>query len=145
MVSLKADITKWWFLSYKIGLDQYTQTASNRLAANGVLKQVWQNGMMSDNTMRFRYMSHDFMSNISKRFGDFDLNLLLGATIDETKTDRVSMMAYNFTVPRFLLLSPMRKIQENVFSRSLQEKACRLVWRVSRFLEQYVVSDCFRT
>ena len=42
MLSIKADIAKWWFVSYKIGIDRYTQTASNRLAANGVLKQVWQ-------------------------------------------------------------------------------------------------------
>ncbi|WP_370520893.1 SusC/RagA family TonB-linked outer membrane protein [Bacteroides sp. 214] len=100
-IGIKADIAKWWFVSYKVGLDQYTQTASNRLAAGGVLKQVWQKGMMSDNTMRFRYMSHDFMSNMSKRFGDFDLNLLLGSTFDETKTDRNYMMAYNFSVPDF--------------------------------------------
>ena len=101
MLSVKADIAKWWFVQYKVGLDKYTQTASNRLAANGVLKQAWQKGMMSDNTMRFQYMSHDFMSNMSKRFGDFDLNLLLGTTIDETKTDRVSMIGYNFVVADF--------------------------------------------
>lgn len=101
MFTLKADIAKWWFVSYKLGLDQYTQTASNRLASNGVLKQVWQKGMMSDNTMQFRYMSHDFMSNMSKKFGDFDLNLLLGSTIDETKTDLISMIAYNFSAPDF--------------------------------------------
>lgn len=33
MISIKADIAKWWFVSYKVGLDQYTQTASNRLAS----------------------------------------------------------------------------------------------------------------
>ena len=101
-LSVKADITKWWFIQYKVGIDKYTQTSSNRLAPNGVLKKVWQNGMMSDNTTRFQYLSHDFMTNLTKRFGDFDLNLLLGTTIDETKTDRVSMMAYNFSVPNFL-------------------------------------------
>lgn len=57
--------------------------------------------MMSDNTQQFRYMSHDFMSNMSHKFGDFDLNLLLGATMDETKTDRSSMMAWNFSVHDF--------------------------------------------
>ena len=51
---------------------------------------------MSDNTQQFRYMSHDFMSNMSHKFGDFDLNLLLGATMDETKTDRSSMMLGTF-------------------------------------------------
>ncbi len=101
MLSIKADITDWWFVSYKVGIDKYTQTASNRLASGGVLKQIWQNGMMSDNTLQFQYMSHDFMTNVNRKFGDFDLNLLLGTTIDETKTDRNYMMAYNFSVPDF--------------------------------------------
>ena len=101
MFSVKADITKWWFISYKLGLDQYTQTSSNRLAANGVLQQVWQKGMMSDNTTRFRYMSHDFMTNVTQKFGALDLNLLLGATMDETKVERDSRMAWNFSVPNF--------------------------------------------
>lgn len=130
MLSLKADIAKWWFVSYKVGLDQYTQTASNRLASNGVLKQIWQNGMMSDNTMRFRYMSHDFMSNMSKRFGDFDLNLLLGSTIDETKTDRTYMMAYNFTVPDFFSYANA-KDSEKRFSHAASKK--RLVGLFGEF------------
>lgn len=101
MFSVKADITKWWFISYKLGLDQYTQTSSNRLAPNGVLKQVWQKGMMSDNTTRFRYMSHDFLTNVTQKFGALDLNLLLGATMDETKVERDYRMAWNFSVPDF--------------------------------------------
>ncbi len=101
MLSMRADVTDWWFLSYKLGLDQYTQTASNRLAAGGVLKQIWQKGMMSDNSREFHYMSHDFMSNMSKSFGDFDFNLLLGSTMDETKSKSIYMMAYNFSVPDF--------------------------------------------
>ncbi len=100
-LSIKADITKWWFMSYKIGLDKYTYNGGNRLAADGVLKQVWQKGMMSDNNRDFQYLSHEFMSNMSHKFGDFDLNLMLGATLDETKSDNVSMMAWNFSVPNF--------------------------------------------
>ena len=100
-VKVKADVAKWWFLSYSIGLDTYTQTNSNRIAPGGAIKDVWQNGMMSDNTLRFTYLSHNFMSNINKQFGKFDFNLMLGASIEDTKTDRQSMMAYNFSVPNF--------------------------------------------
>ena len=100
-VKVKADITKWWFLSYNLGLDMYTQTSSNRIAPGGAIKDVWQNGMMSDNTMRFRYLSHNFMSNMNKQWGKFDVNLMLGASIEDTSTDRQSMMAYNFSVPNF--------------------------------------------
>ncbi|MBR4882365.1 MAG: SusC/RagA family TonB-linked outer membrane protein, partial [Bacteroidales bacterium] len=100
-VKVKADITKWWFLSYNLGLDMYTQTSSNRIAPGGAIKDVWQKGMMSDNTMRFRYLSHNFMSNMNKQWGDFDVNLMLGASIEDTQTDRQSMLAYNFSVPNF--------------------------------------------
>ena len=100
-VGIKADVAKWWFIQYKLGVDSYTQTASNRIAANGAIKQVWQKGLMSDNTSRFRYISHNFISNMNKQFGDFDLNLLLGAQIDDTKTDSNYKMAWNFSVPDF--------------------------------------------
>ena len=100
-VTVKADIAKWWFVQYRLGIDSYTLINSNRIAANGAIKQVWQNGMMSDNTLRFKYLSHNFISNMSKKFGDFDFNLLLGAAIDDTQTDRNYMMAWNFSVPDF--------------------------------------------
>lgn len=100
-VSVKADIAKWWYVQYKAGVDSYTQTASNRIAANGAIKQVWQKGMMSDNTSHFRYISHNFISNMNKQFGDFDLNLLLGAQLDDTKIDSNYKMAWNFSVPDF--------------------------------------------
>lgn len=100
-VGVKADVAKWWFIQYKLGVDSYTQVASNRIAADGAIKQVWQKGMMSDNSSRFRYISHNFISNMNKQFGDFDLNLLLGAQIDDTKTDSNYKMAWNFSVPEF--------------------------------------------
>ena len=104
-VKARADIAKWWFISYSLGLDTYTQTNSNRIAPGGAIKQLWQKGMMSDNTMRFRYISHNFMSNMNKQFGKFDVNLMLGASIEDTSTDRTSMMAYNFSVPGFFSYS----------------------------------------
>jgi ferric enterobactin receptor len=100
-ISVRADIAKWWFISYRLGIDTYTLDDSKRIAANGAIKQVWQKGMMSDNTMRFKYVSHNIISNMTKQFGDFDLNLMLGTAIDDTKTDSKYMMAYNFSVPDF--------------------------------------------
>lgn len=100
-VSVKADITKWWFISYRLGIDTYTMVNSKQLAANGVLKQVWQKGMMSDNMLRFKYLSHNFMSNMSKQFGDFDFNLMLGAAIDDTESNSDYKMAWNFSVPDY--------------------------------------------
>jgi len=100
-INVKADITKWWFISYRIGIDTYTQINSNRIAANGAIKQVWLNGMMSDNTMRFNYLSHNIISNMSQQYGDFDFNLLLGTAVDDTKSNSDYKMAWNFSVPDF--------------------------------------------
>ena len=100
-VSVKADITKWWFIQYRLGVDSYTLDAANRIAAGGAIKQIWQNGMMSDNSKRFQYLSHNLISNMSKQFGDVDFNLLLGAAIDDTKGETNYKMAYNFSVPDF--------------------------------------------
>jgi len=100
-LSVKYDITKWWNITYRVGIDSYTQHDSKRIAANGVVKQVWQNGMMSDNTAQFQYMSNSLISSMNHKFGDFDLSFLLGATTDDTKVDRTSMMAWNFSVPEF--------------------------------------------
>jgi ferric enterobactin receptor len=100
-VSIRADITKWWFISYRLGLDTYTQVNSNRIAPLGAIKQVWQNGMMSDNTMRFNYLSNNLISNWSFQTGDFDFNAMLGLATDDTNIDRNYMMAWNFSVPNF--------------------------------------------
>ena len=100
-VNVRADITKWWNITYRVGLDSYTQINSNRIAANSAIKQVWQRGMMSDNTARYKYLNNTLLSNMDYKIGDFDLGLLLGASTDEYKTDRVYMMAWNFSVPEF--------------------------------------------
>jgi ferric enterobactin receptor len=100
-INVKADITKWWFISYRIGIDTYTQINSNRIGAGGAIKQVFLNGMMSDNMKRFKYLSHNIVSNMSQQYGDFDFNLLLGTAVDDTKTDNDYKMAWNFSVPDF--------------------------------------------
>ena len=99
--SIKADLTPWWWINYRMGVDSYTQGNYNRIAANGAIKQVWLNGMMSDNMMKYRYLSTNFMSNWNKQFGDFNLNLMLGTSTDYTKTRLDFMMAWNFAVPDF--------------------------------------------
>ena len=98
-VSVKADITSWWWLQARIGIDKYTTVNSNRFNPGGVMKKVWQKGMISDNTLDFTYLSTNFISNMNKQFGDFNLNLLLGMSTDDTKTNTDYKMAYMFATP----------------------------------------------
>ena len=100
-LSVRADITKWWNITYRVGIDTYTQTTSNLIAPGSVIKKEWQKGMKSDNTRRFQYLSNSLISNMNQKFGDFDFNLLLGASTDDTRTDLQYMMAWQVEVPDF--------------------------------------------
>lgn len=103
--NVKADLTSWWWINYRMGVDSYTQGNYNRIAANGAIQEVWQRGMMSDNILKYRYLSTNFMSNWNKQFGDFNLNLMLGTSTDYTKTRSDYEMAWNFAVPEFYSFS----------------------------------------
>jgi len=100
-LNIRADITDWWNISYKIGIDQYTQVDSKRIAAGSAIKQVFQKGMMSDNTRQYEYMTNSIISDMNKKIGDFDLGLMLGAATDQYKIKSDYLMAYNFSVPDF--------------------------------------------
>lgn len=99
--SVKADLTDWWWISYRMGIDSYTTENSNRIAENAAVKDLWENGMMSENSKRYQYLSTNLMSNFNKQFGDFNLNLLLGTATDYTKSITNYRYGWNFVIPGF--------------------------------------------
>ncbi len=99
--SVRADITDWWWVSYRMGIDSYTTENTNTIGAGGVYKEEWQKGMLSENSLRYQYLSTNFMTNFNKQFGDFNFNLMLGTSTDDTKSVRNYRMAWNFQVPGF--------------------------------------------
>ena len=99
--NVKADITDWWWIGYRMGIDSYTTENSNRIGEGAAVKLLWQNGMLSENSLRFQYLSTNLMTNFNKQFGDFNLNLLLGTATDDTKTSRNYRYGWNFVIPGF--------------------------------------------
>lgn len=99
--NVRADITDWWWISYRMGIDSYTMDDSKVIGAGGVYKLDWQNGMYSENSYRYKYLSTNLMTNFNKQFGDFNLNLMLGTSTDDTRTWSNYRMAWNFEVPGF--------------------------------------------
>ena len=101
-----------------MGIDSYTTENTNRIGAGGVYKEAWQKGMLSENSLRYQYLSTNLMTNFNKQFGDFNLNLMLGTSTDDTKTTSNYRMAYNFQVPGFyafetlFLQTAISKVQE---------------------------------
>ena len=101
--SIKADLTDWWWISYRMGVDSYITQNENTIAAGGAIKKDWQNGMYSENELRFRYLSTNFMSNWNKQFGDFNFNLMLGTATDNTRTWTNYRRAWNFIIPELYM------------------------------------------
>ena len=100
-VNIKADIAPWWWISYRIGLDEHITNNNKKIAPGGVVKKDWQKGMYSENDYRYRYFTQNLMTNLSHTFGDFNTNLLLGYTSEDTKSSSDYRMAWNFIVPEF--------------------------------------------
>jgi len=139
-VAVKADIASWWNITYRLGIDTYTQGTSNLIAPGSVIKKEWQKGMKSDNTRQFQYLSHSLISSMNKKFGDFDLGLLLGAQTDDTRTSLNYTMAWNFEVPDFYSYSNATD-ENKTFSTSASKKRLigvfgefRASWRNAIFL-----------
>ncbi len=99
--SIRADITDWWWISFRMGMDSYTTENSTTIGEGGVYKEAWQNGMYSENSQRYQYLTTNLMTNFNKQFGDFNFNLMLGTSTDDTKIDTNYRMAWDFTVPGF--------------------------------------------
>lgn len=103
--NVKADITDWWWVSYRMGIDSYTTENSTFIAPGGAIGLDYQNGMMSENSYRYQYMSTNLLTNFNKQFGDFNLNLLLGTSTEATDGYTNYKMAYNFEIPGFYAFS----------------------------------------
>lgn len=99
--NIRADITDWWWIAYRMGIDSYTTENSNRIAENAAVKDLWRNGMMSENSRRYQYLSTNFMTNFYKSFGDFNFNLMLGTATDNTKSVSNYRYGWNFIIPGF--------------------------------------------
>ena len=137
---VKADLTDWWSITYRMGVDSYTTDNSMRIARGGVFKNEWLNGFMSDNTLRFRYLSNNLMTNFNKQFGDFNFNLMLGGSTDYTKTRRDYQKGWDFQIADFYSYNNVPESNKK-FSHSSSRKRMvsafgefRMDWRNAIFL-----------
>ncbi|MBQ9217152.1 MAG: SusC/RagA family TonB-linked outer membrane protein [Muribaculaceae bacterium] len=103
--NVRADFTDWWWVSFRMGVDSYTTQNENTIAAGGAIKKDWQNGMYSENELRFRYLSTNLMTNFNKQFGDFNFNLMLGTATDNTRTWTNYRRAWNFIIPELYMFN----------------------------------------
>ena len=110
------DITEWWNVSYRVGVDSYITSNSTLLSSGGAVQELWQKGMLSESDYRYKYISSNFMTNFNKKFGDFDFNLLLGHFSEDAETTTNRRMGYNFVEEGFYsfdnIIASNKKFQE---------------------------------
>ena len=100
--NLNADfkITDWWNVTYRFGLDNYITGNYNMIAPGGEFSKAgYADGMLSENELKYQYLSSNLMSSFHKTVGDFDLGLLLGWMEEETKSERNYRMGVEFPNP----------------------------------------------
>jgi len=113
------DIFDWWNISYRAGVDSYTTTNNTFIAPGGAVKIAWQNGMMSENEERFRYLSSNLMTNFKYKINDFDFNLMLGTSTEDWNTVINRRLGFNFASDfySFANIEPANKSFQELHSR----------------------------
>jgi TonB-linked SusC/RagA family outer membrane protein len=98
-------LTPWWNITARTGIDKYTTNSYTYEAPGGALLEKYQNGFLSKSREDYQYISTNVMSNMSKTFGDFDFNLLLGTTTESTKILNNTDWGYDFVSPGVISFS----------------------------------------
>jgi outer membrane receptor protein involved in Fe transport len=89
-------ITNWWDVSARLGYDQYTTDSYTYIAPGSVVSEMYQKGRLSKSDYDYAYTTTNIMSNFHKTISDFDLNLLLGTTTENTERTNQTHWGYNF-------------------------------------------------
>lgn len=146
-VQVKADLAKWWWVSYRLGLDEHITNNNKTIAPGGVVKKDWQKGMFSENDYRYTYLSNNVMSNFSHSIGDFNGNLLVGFSSEDTKGVSDYRMAWNFIVPEFYSFDNASQTDRNFQHRKSQHRLlglygeARLDWKSTAFFTYSARND----
>ena len=95
-INTNVKITDWWDVTARAGIDKYVADYYTYQSPGGALTERLQKGTLSKSDITYQYLTANFMSNMQKTFGDFDLGLLLGATTEDTKRISQNHWGYKF-------------------------------------------------
>lgn len=133
-VNLKLDVCDWFNIAYTGGTDRYTTDTRRLIEPGSGVELLYQKGMLSENDRTYEYLSSNLMMNFKKTFGDFDLNLLLGNTIEDTKTASNGRMAWNFIAPNFYAITNSAQTDRSITQSNSRK---RLIGAYSEFRAGY--------
>ncbi|MDR1004270.1 MAG: SusC/RagA family TonB-linked outer membrane protein [Prevotellaceae bacterium] len=120
-VDLAFKIAEWWDITARLGYDQYDTDAYNYIPPGSAVSQLYQDGRLSKSDYSYQYTSTNLMSNMHKTFGDFNLNLLLGTTTEDTKRTSKTHWGWNLSTPGTISFVNMTK-ENQAFSDGTTRK-----------------------
>jgi len=94
-LNLNVKLTDWWNLTGRAGIDQYTTSSYTYKSPGGAVIERYQKGYLAKSSTQYQYLTGNFMSNMEKKVGDFNLGLLAGATVEDTKRINQQHWGYN--------------------------------------------------
>ena len=89
-------LTSWWNVTARLGYDQYTTDTYTYIAPGSVVSDIYQNGRLNKTNYDYSFINTNLMTNFHKVFGDFDTNLLLGTTTENTEIYNRIRYGYDF-------------------------------------------------
>jgi hypothetical protein len=82
-INANLKVTDWFDVVYRAGIDTYNKFDYTFIAPNSAVRETYQKGRLSNSTIDYQYLSSNLMLTFNKKIADFDLNLLLGQSIEE--------------------------------------------------------------
>lgn len=98
-LNLAYEITDWWNIVARVGLDDYTTDAYGYIAPGSVVSPMYQNGRLSKSDYNYKYESTNLMTSINKNLGDWTVGGLVGVTTEYTKRYNQTHYGYTFITP----------------------------------------------
>lgn len=95
-LNLTYDITDWWNIVARVGVDDYTTDGYTYIAPGSVVSPKYQNGRLSKSDYRYTYSTTNLMTSINKQVGDFNVGGLIGTTTEYTKRYNQTHYGYDF-------------------------------------------------
>ncbi len=90
------EVAKWFNISYRLGYDTYAKNDHTFIAPGGAVIETYQNGRLSESDLTYEYLSSNLMLTFNKKIGDWDFNLLVGQSVEDTKSTTQRRTGYNF-------------------------------------------------
>ncbi|MGN6510855.1 MAG: SusC/RagA family TonB-linked outer membrane protein, partial [Chitinophaga sp.] len=114
-------ITDWFDATYRLGVDNYYTQFSSFTAPGSSVKEAWLEGMISKTDRNYHYVNSNLMLNFHKTFNNWDANLILGTTAEDTYLRSLSARGEKFPIPQFVSLNNAEQ-QNKYFSEAITRK-----------------------